>query len=82
MLASGPWRKWEWMSRMGPPHSDDKGLCARNIELAVTTAAIAKNSLLFIIKVFHLLVLSILSTTALYSLVFRFDRDLQSSLAA
>src|SRR5262245_48392838 len=52
MLASGPWRKWEWMSRTGPPHSDDKGLCARNVELTVTTAAVAKNSLRFIIKVF------------------------------
>src|SRR5215510_5590950 len=52
MLASGPWRKWEWMSRTGPPHSDDKGLCARNVELAVTTAAVDKNSLRFIINAF------------------------------
>src|SRR5215813_1298916 len=50
MLASSPWRRCEWMSRMGPPHSDDKGFCARNVELAETTAAIAKNSLRFIIK--------------------------------
>src|SRR5215475_11431955 len=50
MLASSPWRRCEWMSRMGPPHSDDKGFCARNVELAENTAAIAKNSLRFIIK--------------------------------
>src|SRR5262245_46548271 len=52
MLASSPGRKWEWMSRMGPPHSDDKGFCASEVERAVTTAAIARKSLRFIIKVF------------------------------